>query len=282
MSAGLLGEILCIDQYDRIKDELGDFTAPPTLNDLKVGSTSLNLPSQSNKFRINIYGNEQSPVHWRFLASLQEVNRPVNIPHNNYNARDGGLAANANFVEGLYNGIGFISGMLAFSSAISGNFFQAAAFAFVGMESFQAGAWIRKSESSWNDLIGANDTYPVGIMQVNLFTCGDQLMQLSQSWHEDGLDDYIAQRNALYANPNCWQTINVTKSIANHKISDGLAPQLTTLIDANTCHLEILETNHQEEVHHPEAEEVYDKILRDDVSIRTKCGSAVSSFFKIN
>ena len=282
VGSSILGNVVCNVGYNRIEDGLDMFTAPQTLDDLKVGSTTIQLQSQSDKYRINIYGNEESPVHWRFLSSLKEANRPVDIPHNNYVARDGELGQTVNTVQGIFNVVGYASLTYSIIAGIMGNYVHVIPYANLGLQTLQGSAWLNKSESSWNDLIGANDTYPVGITQVNMFLCGDQLRELSQTWHEDGLNDYLAQRNALYANPDCWQTINVTKSIANHKISDGLVPELSAKIDASTCHLGILETNHQEEVHHPEAEEMYEKIFNNDQEIKNKCGLDVAQFFKIN
>ena len=55
----------------------------------------------------------------------------------------------------------------------------------------------------------------------------------------------------------------------------------TQIIPGGPCHLVIADANHQEEVHHPNATELYEKIFEADDDVSQACSEIVADFFEL-
>ncbi|MDX2249885.1 MAG: hypothetical protein SF052_24080 [Bacteroidia bacterium] len=281
------GGIVCNLAYERLKDSLSLYLAPNTLEDLKVGSPTLvNLPYTSSKPRIFLYGDEQSPVHWRFLSSLID-SMPVNIPPPPapYAAGDEGYVNAANQIEAIETAVAGLAMTIGVINSLQGNFITGASSFYVAFQFAQGAAWLNNSEMGWNTLIGANDVYPFTITTNSMFICWSQIEDIERDYLDGVIDfpTYWQNLNATYQNPACWASQTYTMLITNNQISDGLAPQVTTRPDPlNGCFLDIADANHQEEVHHPNATARYGQIFDRDQEILTSCGPFAADFFKIN
>lgn len=284
------GELICSSAYSALEssDDLSLFLAPNTINDLKEGSSTLaNLPTGSAKHRIFLYGNEESPVHWRFLSSLVK-NPPVQIPPPpaTYQPGDVDYVQTANtikIVEEISGSMFFAFGIM---HMIQGQFWNGLNSFLTGIQWHQGANWISNSESGWNNLIGANDwvtiTQPGG---PPVFTCWNIIEDIEADYEDGAIDfqTYVQQLHAVHQNPNCYTSGTVTITIPNNQISDGLATMINTHVSpGDPCHLPIDQANHQEEVHHPNAWDVYTKIFDGVPEITQKCGQDTRDFFIIN
>ncbi|MEZ4773425.1 MAG: hypothetical protein R3D00_09615 [Bacteroidia bacterium] len=280
------GKLVCNAAYEKLEDKLSLYLAPNTLVDLKVGSPTLaNLPYTSSKPRIFLYGDEQSPVHWRFLSSLID-SMPVNIPPPPapYAAGDEGYVNAANQIQAVETAVAGLAATIGVINSLQGNFITGASSFYVAFQFAQGAAWLSNSEMGWNTLIGANDTYPFTITTNSMFICWSQIEDIERDYLDGVIDfpTYWQNLNATYQNPACWASQTYTMLITNNQISDGLAPRVSTRPDPlSPCFLGIADANHQEEVHHPNATERYRQIFNRETPVIQSCGFAVANFFRI-
>lgn len=235
---------------------------------MSVGSAELATINgfNSTKPLVTLWGNEQSPVHWRFLSSLQPANRPVNINPDPiaYTDMDVQFVNTMNTLQTIEGTIAAVSFSASLINLIYWNFYQAAAWAYVGVQWAEGATWIMNSESGWNELTGSNGWVTLPVEVDDIFVCNTEIRDLLRDW-KDGFITFAqfeAAVDALTNDPNCYESGTIMSTVPINGESDGLVNQYTAAVSLN-CHteLEIEEANHQELVNHPSARNVFDGIF---------------------
>lgn len=206
-------------------------------NDLRVGSPRMNAINNANTGtpRISIFGNENSPVHWRLLSSL-----------NSNNANDTDFVVVANLFRGIYNAMFILRTSQAVVSGIFG-FFNPSAWFLTALRSWQAiqwkkgRDWLDDSEEIWEGLIGC--IHPETVTTTQWFNMCDPLTT-DPMW--------LQYCQSIYC-PNmpwdCWQQTTTTTTIMVNETTDGLFCEDAQIIDGtgSMFRYEARGVNHNEE-----------------------------------
>ncbi|MCA9974086.1 MAG: hypothetical protein KC425_27930, partial [Anaerolineales bacterium] len=262
------GNLVCSFAYQSLQNEMSDFLSPNTIGDMSVGSTELaNINSfPSTKHIVTLWGNEQSPVHWRFLSSLQPANRPVNINPvpSLYIDRDVQFVNTMNTLHGVETTMGIISHSYGLLHLLFWNFYQAGNWFYIRDQWMQGADWIENSESGWNELTGSNGWVTLPVEVDDVFVCNAEMLELLRDWKDDIItfEQFEAATEALLNDPNCYETGTIMSAFPVNGESDGLVNSLTARVTANTCHLKVENANHQELVNHPSAYDAFEVIFK--------------------
>lgn len=293
----LIGHLLCNEVlFNAIEEKFEDFTSPTSIQDLRPGNNTLKALNnfESDMPRVFLYGNEQSPVHWRWIQSATGGSKPNELPFGEVD--DEGIKTVAQATENVLAVAAGVGAVATVVSAIYGGFGKAAKAANLTHKLNRGRKWLKNSESAWNDLIGSSGQAAFGTAMVNQYIGDTQVFQnLINSGI--GLDDPILETiffgNGLNTNPNQepngsynpindpdnYQYVEVPVWLPVNGQSDGLVPIYSAQLHPNECRLEIMNANHQELVNHPNATIRYEEVLN---GAMTDCNSTLNAFFQTN
>jgi len=226
--SGVGNDVICSILSDELLD--GIFTnavAGPSEDDMVVGSpflTTLN-GSAPNVPAISIWGNENSPVHWRVLSSLDTDN-----------ASDTKYVEIANLMRNVYNGFYIFH----LSKAIVGGFlgfWNPAAWAAAALNAWQAAQWHKgkkwfdRSEGTWNGLTGCTATE----MDITITYTTSAYWSFCSCFFT-GTAEWQNCVNAYCPNgiSNCLQEVSYNQTVIVNDKSDGLLCDQTQLIGGLT------------------------------------------------
>ena len=206
-----------------------------TINDEKYDSPFLNGSDGLNRFssathKIAICGNESSPVHWRVVSSQTFSNAPT-----------GGLGDGTsdqtlvNIMDDLEIAdyiIGGVCSGLAIGFAFAPSLWSyIPSLIYAAYECFDGAIWLGRSESYYNELLGANDyIYQPTPFTVITNSCQNAISSIQSSMYNlnyfsnpTAFWQLYSQRQALLNDPNCWQTQWLQVAVPLNGQSDGLA-----------------------------------------------------------
>lgn len=187
---------------------LANFVDEPGSNDLEVGTQAIsNINSHNFTIpQIAIWGNEESPVHWRTVSSTINVNN------------DQSIVLVAQGVEALYGAFMSLNIAKAASSGIMGfvnpiAFIGTAIYSYRAVEWDAGRRWLRNSEDDYLTLIGATGT------QSYTYQAPGQTTGCTFSFFNIGA--YINCITQCQADPNCPFNANFTQTVILGGASDG-------------------------------------------------------------
>ncbi|PQJ76760.1 lipase family protein [Polaribacter glomeratus] len=209
--SNLATNVLC-DQF--IDNDLvqGLQGTPVTNNDLKVGSPTIDAINDydSNLPRISIWGEENSPVHWRMISS-------------NLYGNDTKFVNMVNTARGLYNGFYVYNTSLAVVTGVAG-FWNPFAWGFTATYIYRATQWkkgrnwIDDSENIWSSLIKTTRTEPQTYWVNTWIPCA----------YPPRIE---VELRSVKRTPDIdcgeWKWVQRTRNISVNYPSDGLLPQYT-------------------------------------------------------
>lgn len=186
---------------------------PVTNKDLKVGSPTINAINNynTNLPRISIWGEENSPVHWRMISSDLYGN-------------DTQFVNMVNSVRGVYNGFYIYNTSLAVVTGVVG-FWNPFAWGKTALYGYRATQWkkgrnwIDDSENIWSSLIKTTRREPQTYWTATWVNCEYPPIMP----HKASLGGPIVNQE------DCgeWKWIQRTRYISVNYPSDGLLPQYT-------------------------------------------------------
>jgi hypothetical protein len=249
------GSIIAISLCNDFREIVDNFFADNslTVEEISADSDFINFLNTAggNVPVINIWGNEQSPVHWRLWSSI--------LSNNN---NDQTLVTVAALVKSAYITFVAINSAGAVLGGILGIFnptlFIAAAVAAARVVAWSRGLqWLNNSETLWKTLIGSIRTDI--ITEIRIITTAQCEFGINQ-WEEqidlDNLgdpeteallwayDEWLAENYE-----NCFQEIEEQRTVYVNEPSDGLIPESSQVmqgIPQNNIY-EALGVNHSEE-----------------------------------
>lgn len=228
-----------------------DSRGPQSIEDLSVGSSYMQTAVQLEPSvpHISLYGNENSPVHYRLMSSARFENKPDFFPNVFRDAK------------GVYNSY-YISSLVLTNP----------------LRLWQAAGWKagrdfidRQSEAQYNDLIGATRTEEITSC-YRTFTC-------SYDWY------YSNCSNGNYTTQcdDCWREVCESRTRTYNEVSDGFinkSSQLgesTLITNSNWTAdraFELREVNHLQYDDHPNSiarlRNIFDGVGVNPVFIRTR------------
>ncbi|MEO1263384.1 MAG: hypothetical protein AAFZ15_31530 [Bacteroidota bacterium] len=241
--SGVGNDVICSILADELLDGLiTNAVAGPSEDDMVVGSPFLGTLNGAapNVPAISIWGNENSPVHWRLLSSFDTDN-----------ANDTKYVEIANLMRNIYNGFY----ILHLSKAIVGGFLgfiNPAIWAAAAVHAWQASQWHKgkkwfdNSESIWNGLTGCVATE----MDITITYTTSAYWSFC-SCFSTGSQDWIDCVDFHCPNgiSNCLEEVSYTQTIIVNDKSDGLLCDQTQLIGglASGDVYEAKGVNHNEE-----------------------------------
>jgi hypothetical protein len=240
---GVGNDIICSILSDELLD--GIFTnagSGPSEDDMAVGSpflTTLNANAPTVP-TISIWGNENSPVHWRLLSSFSTDN-----------SNDTKYVEIANLMRNIYNGF-YISHL---TQAIVGGifgFWNPAAWAAAVLNGWQAAQWHKgkkwfdRSEGIWNGLTGCTATemgITITYTTSAYWSFCSSFSTGSEEWQE------CVDFNCPNGIANCLEEVTYTQTVIVNDKSDGLLCDQTQLVGglASGNIYEARGVNHSEE-----------------------------------
>jgi len=170
---GFTGDLFCEGRIMNVfEGDGGAFTGEATINDLQPNSTAINNLNdfQSTKRIINVFGSENSPVHWRWLSSVLKPidnsfittpeSRPAFLPLNSTEESPDALHNQILGIQELEGDLANLTAALGVAFVINPfTFHKAPAAFFTSAQWTQGENWLENSEAGWNDLIGATDDF---------------------------------------------------------------------------------------------------------------------------
>ena len=205
-----------------------DARGPQSIEDLSVGSDYMNraVLLRPTVPRISLYGNENSPVHYRLASSATFADKPNFFPDVFRNAR------------GVYNAY-YISHLIGLSP----------------LRLWQAAGWKagrdfidRHSETQYNNLIGATRTEEITSCYTT-FTC-------SYDWYYPN----CSNGNFTYQCNSCWREVCEPRTRTYNEVSDGFINKSSQTGDRTLAtdsrwsasqEFELREVNHLQYDNHP-------------------------------
>lgn len=251
------GSLLCDVSWLALKKTgLGAYDTPAA-TDISVGSSiinNLNNYQQGNSIpMVNVWGNEQSPIHWREIENIQ-FTKPQDLP---FNATDDeGLMNTMDNIANFYRVGSIVAGVSASALTVAG-FWAPPAWGYVlpvanvGIQFYQGYYWIaEESEPQWHVMIGATTNVSV-TSTVQSFGCLEQLIVNGLGWLTS-----LSLRDIR----NCFRTNTITYQVPLMLPNDGIVSKDAALI-LGICEIEVQGANHQELRNHPRATDAYQLIF---------------------
>lgn len=271
---------LCDGLFGLLESNLGDFT-DPIVDDFKVGAdfiTDINA-FQTDKPRVAIWGNEESPVHWRLLSS--GANRPFTLPINDgTNDGDEELVETMLGIQNLEYVVGYFFLNAGISKLIAGGFIPelsipAVACMATGIEFLQGANWLKNSETAWLELIDANGV-SYHAEESLVFICVDELEEIATQDPTGDGPGYHELYEMLQCDPECWEMTVISVPIYSHGANDGILNKSTQqLFGDGVANLEAVGTNHFEAVNHKSVMDAMSSVFNGDIE-------GVDAFFITN
>lgn len=195
-----------------------------TVNDLAENSgymQSINTFSSPTP-RVYIWGNENSPVHWRLLSSTRRYNQNDAW----VNGEDQGWPTTISTISDVYLA-GFITNAaLAVINAIALNAGMAIYYGWVAFEWKAGWDYLRKnSESDWASLIGAESNYVYNVSTYITNTCSNEYYYGTCGQFQDPIVRQACQNS-------CFQTVSYSYGFAVQAGSDGQVSGASQRADA--------------------------------------------------
>ncbi|TAF93565.1 MAG: hypothetical protein EAZ32_18205 [Cytophagia bacterium] len=188
-----------------------------TVTDLAENSNYMNAingDGSEKPVRAYIWGNENSPVHWRVLSSTSRYNSNQNWQPDD----DTQWVDVANTFADVYFASFVVNSAAAVASAVSLNLGGLAYFTWVAFEWKAGSDYIRgQSESDWAWLIGADQNYVNNTFTYTEFVCTYQ--HYYNECYQIGLNNPQAGQVCRDA---CWQPVSYTYRYAVQAGSDGM------------------------------------------------------------
>ncbi len=196
----------------------------PTVDDLAENSgymQGINTFSSPTP-RVYIWGNENSPVHWRLLASTRRYG-------NNQNWEDGEdqqLPNTISTVSDVYLAFFITNSVAAVAFAIALDPLHAAYHGWAAFEWKAGWDYLRKnSESDWASLIGAESGYVYNVSTYVTNVCSNEYYYGTCGQYQDPIVRQACQNS-------CFQTVSYTYSFASQSGSDGQVSGASQRADA--------------------------------------------------
>jgi hypothetical protein len=248
---GYTREDFCEIHKNVILDQLFDLNSVPSdpgPQDLKVGSSAMNTINNfnSNIPQIAIWGNEESPVHWRLVSSML-----------NGNVNDQDFVEVARAVEAIYiafEASNFAAMIVSASYApVNPAAFTAAIYFGIASRMWGRGVrWLQTSEDTWLTVIGAAGTQTINYTipsAVPNSGCEVYYAAYQATFFPWILSQFISCMQQCATNPGCYQTTNVTQTVTLGNASDGFIPAGSQVMDGlpQSNIYEAVGVNHREE-----------------------------------
>lgn len=213
-----------------------------TASNLMVGSLFINTTyiNQSNIPKISIWGNEQSPVHWRLASSFETDNLDERV----WIDRVADLRAVYHAFYVKNTGFSVATGLIGFINPIA--WIGTGAYAWRAHQWNRGVNWVDNSEGMWNVLIdcGSTRTETITVSTGGTIDCDCVGFTGSQAWI-----DCVNQ----YCDPyptNCFEDpVNYSVEVVINGRSDGYICEDAQIINgtATTDHYRADRANHNEE-----------------------------------
>ena len=247
-----------------------DFTKP-SIDDFAQSSTFLTGPNGLNAFtstthKVSFEGNENGPVHWRlFGADKFGVFDASSLHPDNANA-DQQLVNIMNDIENIELVAGIVFSAISISAIFSGAWNLVLPAAFAAYEFFDGYTWLQRSESKYNDIIGAFTSFQE-LQQMDLFVCVGERSSLEAAYQRGSINmiQYYSGVSALYSNPNCYQHSIVNVMVPNNGASDGIVPLSRQMLPGAAGHKTIDGINHFEFRDHPDVKATFDLLFNGQI-----------------
>jgi pimeloyl-ACP methyl ester carboxylesterase len=172
--------------------------------------------------RVYIWGNENSPVHWRLLSSTKKYN------HNEAwgNGEDQGMPTTISNVSDIYLASFITNSALAITYALALAPGPAIYFGWMAFEWKAGWDYLRKnSESDWASLIGAENGYVYNVSTYVTNTCSNEYYYGTCGQFQDPTIRQACQNN-------CFQTVSYNYGFAVQAGSDGQVSGASQRADA--------------------------------------------------
>lgn len=195
-----------------------------TIDDLAEGSEYMNdiRTFSSPTPRVYIWGNENSPIHWRLLSSTLRQNNNQGWQ----NGEDQEWADIARNFADVYEANAIANAAASVAAAIALNP-SAVYFAWVSLEWKAGRDYIRTtSESDWANLIGAESGYVYNSSTYVTNVCTNEYYYGTCGQYQDPLVRQACQNN-------CFQTVSYTYTFAVQSRSDGQVAGYSQRADAS-------------------------------------------------
>lgn len=218
-----------------------------TIEDLAPGSVALNQLNEVKSSRTSaaIWGEEESPVHWRLFSSLidKSCNKVPGVTNDDI------LLRKVDRLKDLYNSLENINRaycQFAYTFGTFGMGDKKDIPACVTANNYARGIrWIDGSEEGWKELIGATRKERQ-LVKMNEFVCLDALMEATKN-----IDFDFASK--VLSNPDCYRTVEVWKDVWIKEPSDGLVTKTSAIaIPGVNQTIKAAGANHFELVNHSE------------------------------
>ena len=228
-----------------------------TIRDLAPGSQGLELLNSINSERkaYAIWGNEDSPVHWRFLSSLISSSCNETIG----DKTDELLVNKIGLVKNLYQAMETTNRVVCqvayfFSFGLSNK--KSINTCLLANKYARGKNWIIDSEEHWLRLIGA--TYKTtATVTVSQFLCQQELEEARRSNDFD-----MVQK--LLDNDDCWLVYKIEREVWLKQASDGLVTrQSASAFPGAEVVLEAKGANHFELLYHTSVKNALEEIVKD-------------------
>ena len=226
----------------------------PSINDFGENAPFLNGSNGINSFtstthKVSFLGNEFGPVHWRlFGANFFTPNDGLTLHEP---GADQQLVNIMNDVENVELVAGILFSSIAIAAIFSGAWNMILPASFAAFQFFDGFTWLQRSESKYNDIIGAFNSFQE-MQTLRFFNCGGQVGSLESSYRSGQISmmQYYMGVSALYSNPSCYSEENLLVTVANNGESDGVVP-LSRQNLTGAFNTRIDEVNHFELRDHP-------------------------------
>lgn len=252
----IIPEVICDVLSDLVIDPMLGSSLRVSGADMSVGSGVMNSINGGGSGipQISIWGNEQSPVHWRLLSSLDTDN-----------ANDTKWVTNAEDFREVYQAF-FIAHLSA--SVVTGifGFIYPPLWAATAAEAFQAAQWKRgvrrfdRSEAMWNQLMacGGDITEQITVTYTTGVNCN--------CFGYTGSPEWINCINT-YCGGNingCWQTVTTTQEVISNGASDGFICRDAQIINGTPTsnHYRADGANHNEKTMHGKVQTEIRKVFQ--------------------
>ncbi len=246
----IIPEVICDVLSDQLIDPILGSSLSVSGANMSVGSAVMNTINGGGSGipQISIWGNEESPVHWRLLSSMDTDN-----------ANDTKWVTNAEDYRELYQAL-YISHLSA--SVVAGvlGFFFPPIWAGAAVEALKAVQWKRgvrwfdRSEGMWNQLMACGGD----VFEQVTVTYTNQIVNCN-CFGYTGSPEWVNCLNTYCGGTinGCWQTVTTTQEVVVNGQSDGFICENAQIINSTpaTNHYRADGANHNEETVHKQVEE---------------------------